>query len=107
MSAEALEKRLPKFRSDDDIHIVVAGADAGKFSGAFQRLGDRRNWLDAGVAQNRKNYKLDDKEGVMMTILLDPTNERIPVARSIAPRPAAITGECWFFWIFPSLEGTC
>lgn len=35
MSAEALEKRLPKFRSDDDIHIVVAGADAGKFSGAF------------------------------------------------------------------------
>jgi len=25
----------PKFRSDEDIHIVVAGGDAGKFSGAF------------------------------------------------------------------------
>ena len=35
MSEEALNKKLPKFRSDDDIHIVVAGAEAGKFSGAF------------------------------------------------------------------------
>jgi len=32
----------------------------------------------------------------MMTILLDPTNERVPVARSIAPRPAAITGSVGF-----------
>ena len=31
-----------------------------------------------------------------MTILLDPTNERIPVARSIAPRPVAITGSVGF-----------
>ena len=35
MTEEALQKELPKFRSDEDIHIVVAGADAGKFSGAF------------------------------------------------------------------------
>jgi len=35
MGEEALDKRLAKFRSDDDIHIVVAGAEAGKFSGAF------------------------------------------------------------------------
>ncbi|MCZ6853922.1 MAG: redoxin domain-containing protein [Gammaproteobacteria bacterium] len=35
MTEEALRKELPKFRSDEDIHIVVAGADAGKFSGAF------------------------------------------------------------------------
>ena len=35
MTEEALQKELPKFKSDADIHIVVAGADAGKFSGAF------------------------------------------------------------------------
>jgi hypothetical protein len=26
---------VPKFNSEDDIHVVVAGADAGKFSAAF------------------------------------------------------------------------
>ncbi|MGD8832612.1 MAG: TlpA disulfide reductase family protein [Pseudomonadales bacterium] len=35
MDDEAKARRLPKFRSPDDIHIVVAGSDAGKFSGAF------------------------------------------------------------------------
>ena len=35
MTEEQLDKKLPKFKSDDDIHIVVAGAEAGKFSGAF------------------------------------------------------------------------
>jgi peroxiredoxin len=35
MSAEALERRLPKFRREEDIHVVVAGSSAGKFSGAF------------------------------------------------------------------------
>ncbi len=33
--AQALDRPLPKFRSEADIHIAVAGADAGKFSGAF------------------------------------------------------------------------
>ncbi len=28
-------ERLPKFRDGNDIHLVVAGAEAGKFSGAF------------------------------------------------------------------------
>ena len=27
-----------------------------------------------------------------MTVILDPTDERVPVARSVAPRPAAIRG---------------
>jgi len=27
-----------------------------------------------------------------MTIIMDPTNERVPVARQITPRPARITG---------------
>jgi len=35
LSAEALDRRMPKFSSDDMIHIVVAGSDAGKFSGLF------------------------------------------------------------------------
>ena len=35
LSAEALDRRVPKFSSDDMIHIVVAGSDAGKFSGLF------------------------------------------------------------------------
>ncbi len=34
-SAEELERLVPKFRAPEDIHIAVAGADAGKFSGAF------------------------------------------------------------------------
>ena len=35
MNEEQLSKPMPKFRSEEDIHIVVAGAEAGKFSGAF------------------------------------------------------------------------
>ena len=35
MDEAALNRKLPKFRNDTDIHIVVAGAEAGKFSGAF------------------------------------------------------------------------
>ena len=35
MNEEALARLLPKFKSAEDIHIAVAGAEAGKFSGAF------------------------------------------------------------------------
>jgi len=35
MSEEAQNRLVPKFASEDNIHIVVAGSDAGKFSGAF------------------------------------------------------------------------
>jgi thiol-disulfide isomerase/thioredoxin len=35
MDEAALAKLLPKFKNDEDIHIVVAGSNAGKFSGAF------------------------------------------------------------------------
>ncbi len=31
-----------------------------------------------------------------MTTILDPTDERVPVARAITPRPAAITGNVAF-----------
>ncbi len=35
MDAAAQARELPKFKTPDDIHMVVAGSDAGKFSGAF------------------------------------------------------------------------
>ncbi len=35
MSIETQNSSLPKFKSNKDIHLVVAGSDAGKFSGAF------------------------------------------------------------------------
>ncbi|MEJ2088557.1 MAG: hypothetical protein P8Y69_08810, partial [Gammaproteobacteria bacterium] len=35
MDDEARGRTLPKFKSPDDIHLVVAGSEAGKFSGAF------------------------------------------------------------------------
>jgi len=31
-----------------------------------------------------------------MTIIMDPTNERVPVTRQITPRPASITGTVAF-----------
>jgi hypothetical protein len=34
-SAEDLERRIPKFRAPEHIHIVVAGSEAGKFSAIF------------------------------------------------------------------------
>ena len=34
-SEEDLDRPVPKFRSTDNIHIVVAGGDAGKFSAVF------------------------------------------------------------------------
>jgi hypothetical protein len=35
LSKAALDRLMPKFASEDMIHIVVAGGDAGKFSGLF------------------------------------------------------------------------
>jgi hypothetical protein len=35
LSKEALDRTMPKFLSEDMIHIVVAGSEAGKFSGMF------------------------------------------------------------------------
>ena len=35
MDDAALSRKLPKFRDESDIHIVVAGSEAGSFSGAF------------------------------------------------------------------------
>ncbi len=54
MSGEELERRLPKFRRDEDIHIVVAGADAGKFSGAFH------GWATGEIGSQPVSRKIEE-----------------------------------------------
>jgi hypothetical protein len=54
MTAEALERRLPKFSSDAMIHIVVAGSDAGKFSGVFH------GWASGEIGSIPVSRKIDE-----------------------------------------------
>jgi hypothetical protein len=54
LSVEALERRLPKFGSEAMIHIVVAGSDAGKFSGVFH------GWAGGEVGSIPVSRKIDD-----------------------------------------------
>jgi hypothetical protein len=56
MDSDALARKLPKFRTEEDIHIVVAGSEAGKFSGAFH------GWVTGEVGSipvSRKIAELD------------------------------------------------
>lgn len=54
MDDAKLDKKVPKFRSPDDIHLVVAGADAGKFSGAFH------GWATGSMGTISQSQKIDD-----------------------------------------------
>jgi hypothetical protein len=54
MSGEELARRLPKFRRDEDIHIVVAGSDAGKFSGAFH------GWAIGEIGSQSVSAKIEE-----------------------------------------------
>ncbi|MDA0338871.1 MAG: TlpA family protein disulfide reductase, partial [Proteobacteria bacterium] len=54
MSAEKLDRMIPKFASEDFIHIVVAGADAGKFSGAFH------GWASGEIGSMPVSRKIED-----------------------------------------------
>ena len=54
MDEAALAKRLPKFRQESDIHITVAGGDAGKFSGAFH------GWVTGPMGSMITSRKIDD-----------------------------------------------
>ena len=54
MTAEQLAKPMPKFKSVDDIHIVVAGAEAGKFSGAFH------GWATGEIGSMSVSRKIDE-----------------------------------------------
>jgi hypothetical protein len=53
MSKEDLEKMMPKFRSEEDIHIVVAGGEAGKFSAAFH------GWVTGSIGSIPVSRKID------------------------------------------------
>jgi thiol-disulfide isomerase/thioredoxin len=54
MDEEALARKLPKFRTEDDIHIVVAGSEAGKFSGAFH------GWVTGDMGSIPVSRKIDE-----------------------------------------------
>jgi hypothetical protein len=53
MTSEELDRPLPKFRRDEDIHLVVAGGDAGKFSGAFH------GWVTGEIGSISVSRKID------------------------------------------------
>jgi hypothetical protein len=54
MAPEQLDRHLPKFRHDSDIHIMVAGADAGKFSGAFH------GWATGEIGSQPVSKKIEE-----------------------------------------------
>jgi hypothetical protein len=54
LSDEQLDRIVPKFASNDYIHIVVAGSDAGKFSGAFH------GWATGEIGSQSVSRKIED-----------------------------------------------
>jgi hypothetical protein len=54
MTPEQLERALPKFRRDSDIHLVVAGSEAGKFSGAFH------GWATGEIGSQPVSQKIEE-----------------------------------------------
>ena len=54
MSDEKLAHQIPKFASEDNIHIVVAGSDAGKFSGVFH------GWASGPMGSMPVSKKIED-----------------------------------------------
>ncbi|NQY38923.1 MAG: TlpA family protein disulfide reductase [Henriciella sp.] len=54
LSAEQLDKQVPKFASSDYIHMVVAGSDAGKFSSAFH------GWVTGAMGSQSVSRKIED-----------------------------------------------
>ncbi|MEM1231832.1 MAG: TlpA family protein disulfide reductase [Pseudomonadota bacterium] len=54
MSEADLARRLAKFRDAADIHLTVAGGDAGKFSGAFH------GWATGTIGSQMVTRRIDD-----------------------------------------------
>ena len=55
MDDEALDRVVHKFGSDSNIHIVVAGSEAGKFSGCFH------GWLTGPKGSIPVSRKIDER----------------------------------------------
>lgn len=53
LDAAALDRPMAKFRSPEDIHLVVAGSNAGKFSGAFH------GWATGSIGSIMVSRKID------------------------------------------------
>ena len=53
MDEATLNKMVSKFRRDEDIHIVIAGSEAGKFSGAFH------GWITGSVGSIPVSRKIE------------------------------------------------
>ena len=54
MDDEKLNLSIPKFASDENIHIVVAGSEAGKFSGFFH------GWASGAIGSTPVSRKIED-----------------------------------------------
>jgi hypothetical protein len=54
LPAGTLDRPMPKFRSNDDIHIVVAGSEAGKFSAAFH------GWATGAIGSIPVSRKIEE-----------------------------------------------
>ena len=54
MSSAELDRLLPKFRREEDIHLVVAGSEAGKFSGAFH------GWVTGEIGSVSVSRKIEE-----------------------------------------------
>jgi len=55
MDGQARARRLPKFKSPNDIHMVVAGSEAGKFSGAFH------GWATGEIGSISVSKKIEEE----------------------------------------------
>ena len=55
MDEATLNKTVKKFNSDSDIHIVVAGSEAGKFSACFH------GWLTGPKGSISVSRKIDER----------------------------------------------
>ena len=55
MDDTALDKIVKKFGSDSDIHIVVAGSEAGKFTACFH------GWLTGPKGSISVSRKIDER----------------------------------------------
>lgn len=54
LDAKMLDRPMPKFRSEEDIHIVVAGSEAGKFSAAFH------GWATGSIGSIPVSRKIEE-----------------------------------------------
>jgi len=53
-TAEQLDQKIPKFRSAENINIIVAGGEAGKFSAIFA------GWVSGPMGSSSVSRKIEE-----------------------------------------------